>query len=138
CTTPLPSANLDRMYLETENALTFGCQPDYNAYTMQTNLRPNTSDETLRSAGGHIHIGYKDAPEYDPEYYIPDEERANIVRALDLFIGVPSILLEPDNKRKELYGKAGAFRPKPYGLEYRTISNYYMEDKKLIEWVYNQ
>ena len=46
--------------------------------------------------------------------------------------------MEPDNKRKELYGKAGAFREKPYGVEYRTISNYYLQSKKLIYWVFDQ
>ena len=38
--------------------------------------------------------------------------------------------------RKQLYGKAGAYRPKPYGFEYRTLSNFWVFDKKLIEWVW--
>lgn len=56
---------------------------------------------------------------------------------MDLFLSVPLVIMEPDSKRKELYGKAGAFRPKPYGLEYRTPSNWYLSDKKLMKWAYN-
>jgi len=40
--------------------------------------------------------------------------------------------------RRELYGKAGAMRPKPYGWEYRVLSNYWMFEDKLVAWVYNQ
>ena len=38
--------------------------------------------------------------------------------------------------RKKLYGKAGAYRPKPYGLEYRSLSNFWVFDDKLIRWVW--
>jgi hypothetical protein len=40
--------------------------------------------------------------------------------------------------RRELYGKAGAFRPKPYGVEYRVLSNRWLNSEALIRWVYNQ
>lgn len=135
CTAILPSAYLNERWLKTRQSKKFGCEPDYNAYTMHPNERPTCAEKNLRSAGGHIHVGYENAEQFDFTYDV-DERRSQIVKALDLYIGVPSVLLEPDNKRKELYGKAGAFRPKNYGLEYRTVSNFYLASKELCYWVY--
>ncbi len=70
-------------------------------------------------------------------FYTGDNQRCDVIKTLDLFVGVPSVILEPDNKRKELYGKAGCFRPKSYGVEYRTVSNFYLQSKNLILWLYN-
>jgi hypothetical protein len=134
---PLPAASLNDVWLQTENAQTFGCEPDFNAYTMCENIKPSAEDKNLRSAGGHIHIGYDGATPLG-DYYTPDQERCAIIQALDMHIGLPSVLIEPDNKRKELYGKAGAFRPKSYGVEYRTISNFYLVSKEYIEYIHKQ
>lgn len=127
-----PATFLDEKYLQTENALLFGCEPDMNIWTLLQNMPPQPPDgemRNLRSAGGHIHVGYD-----TPDRYIT----SMLLKAMDLFIGVPSVILEPANKRKELYGKAGAFRVKPYGFEYRTVSNFYLQSKQLTEWVFNQ
>lgn len=136
CTVALPSARLKSRYLRTKQAQRFGCEPDYNAYHGHENLKPQCDDKNLRSAGGHIHIGYADPVEYNHYDYVGTEEHCNLIKALDLFVGVPSIIMEPDNKRKELYGKAGAFRPKSYGVEYRTVSNFYLEKPELTNWVF--
>lgn len=123
-----PSARLDNRFLQTESAKLFGCDPDFNAWLLgDMNPKPEAISD-LRSCGGHIHVGY-------------DKPNANIsmalIRAMDIFIGLPSIIQEPDNERKTLYGKAGAFRFKEYGAEYRTISNYYVNSTTLVDWVYN-
>ena len=65
----------------------------------------------------------------------------DVVKLMDLFIGVPSVVLDTSpgsEERRELYGKMGAMRPKPYGLEYRVLSNFWVFDKELIKWVFNQ
>jgi hypothetical protein len=36
-----------------------------------------------------------------------------------------------------MYGKAGAFRPKPYGMEYRVLSNKWLTNTRLQSWVYD-
>ena len=77
---------------------------------------------------GHIHIGY-DNPEMSTNI--------EIVKAMDLFLGVPSILLDTDTERRKLYGKAGAFRPKSYGVEYRTLSGFWIANDELIAWAFN-
>lgn len=138
----LACANLDEKYLMTEQAQLFGCEPDFNAYTRYINEKPWCEDFSMRSAGGHVHIGFDDIEvpyKGDEELfnYEPDKQRCEIVKVLDLFISIPLVLMEPDSKRKELYGKAGAFRPKSYGLEYRTPSNYYLNSPELMKWVYN-
>lgn len=127
CTAAIPAAILKPRYLATENAQIFGCERDLNVWLRQENEMPKAKNKRLRSAGAHIHVGYDN----------PELETTELgVKALDLFIGIPSVLQEPDNERKLLYGKAGAFRIKDYGFEYRTVSNYYLETKELTEWVF--
>jgi hypothetical protein len=106
-------------------ALVFGCDPDYNAWTLKRNPRPRSPDKNLRSCGGHIHIGNSDV---DP---------VGLIRACDLFLGVPSVLMDKGSLRRSLYGKAGAFRKKDYGAEYRTLSNFWVFDRRLTEWAYD-
>ena len=65
------------------------------------------------------------------------EENTNaVIKAMDLFLGVPSVLMDNGIDRKKLYGKAGAFRSKPYGVEYRTLSNFWIFKPELIDWVW--
>jgi hypothetical protein len=123
-----PCANVDEKYLQTENAQLFGCDPDFNAWLFgNLNPKPEATNGTLRSCGGHIHIGYR-KPSQDLSM--------QLVKAMDIFVGLPSVIQEPDNQRKMLYGKAGAFRFKPYGVEYRTVSNYYIASENLTKWAF--
>lgn len=108
-------------------ALLFGCEPDFNAWDNGSKNPPPDSGTSLRSAAGHVHIGYQN-PNMD--------SNLNIVRACDLFLGVPSLLMDQDTERRILYGKAGAFRHKPYGVEYRVLSNFWMMEEELMGWVY--
>lgn len=119
------SASFDKDQLRSRAAQEFGCDPDYNVYTQQANPRPRAEDKTLRSAGGHVHVG----TELNPFH---------VGKAMDLYLGVPSLLVDQDERRRQLYGKAGAVRFKPYGLEYRTLSNFWIWETKTISWVYHQ
>ncbi len=123
-----PAAAIDPKYLQTENAKMFGCEPDFDAWKGGVmNPKPNV-EGCMRSCGGHIHIGYD----------LPDSQtNMELIRVLDIFLGLPSIIQEPDNERKTLYGKAGAFRHKSYGVEYRTISNYYITTDDLRKWAFD-
>lgn len=115
----------DEIQLMHPKAMEFGCEPDYNAWTKQINPRPRAADAALRSAGGHVHVGTKEDP-------------IEVIRAMDLFVGCPSILKDKGTLRRQLYGKAGAFRQKRYGCEYRTLSNFWIFKDELIKWVYDQ
>ena len=89
-----------------EQALEFGCDPDYNAWTGEMNTPPSPYT-ILRTASGHPHAGYDN----------PSKQRSEaIARLCDKYMGVPSVLLDTDTKRRELYGKAGCYRPKSYGM----------------------
>lgn len=57
---------------------------------------------------------------------------------MDLFLSVPLMIFEPEHRRKEMYGKAGAFRPQPWGVEYRVTSNYIYSSPELMTWAFNQ
>ena len=108
----------------------FGCDPDFNAWTGLVNPKPRAEDRNLRSCGGHVHIGIK-GTEYEG---LPIRE---IIKSCDLHLGVPSVIMDKGIKRKQLYGKGGAYRKKSYGPEYRTLSNFWIFERKYMEWVYD-
>lgn len=121
------SAYFPKNQLRTRQAMEFGCSPDYNVYAKSQNRRP-FSNTNLRSCGGHIHVGYDN----------PSQEKSElIVRLLDIFIGLPSISMDTDRDRKKLYGKAGSFRFKKFGVEYRTPSNFWIFRRESIEFIYD-
>lgn len=101
----------------------FGCEPDYCAYTKKPNPKPIPPHHGMRSAGGHIHVETK-------------LNKLAVVKSMDVHLGIASVLMDDGEDRKQLYGKAGAFRPKNYGVEYRTLSNFWIFDPKLIAWVW--
>jgi hypothetical protein len=113
--------------LQSDQAKLFGCSESYNAWDMSLN-EVGKADETLRTAGGHIHIGYKN-PSLDTSL--------EIIKAMDLFLGVPSILLDTDTERRKMYGKAGEHRLKPYGVEFRTLSTFWTNSEELIGWAFD-
>lgn len=55
-----------------------------------------------------------------------------------MYLGLPSVLKDPDTKRRSLYGKAGCFRLTPYGLEYRVLSSYFLRDRATLGWVWTR
>lgn len=123
--------------LLTLQAITAGCEPDYDAWNLTVNSPPPIGFSNLRSAGGHLHVSFPITDE--------DDDRINLVRTMDILLGVPSVLMDEDLERRKLYGKAGAHRPKykeeghPYdGVEYRTLSNFWLSSEKLMAWAFNQ
>ena len=114
--------------LQSPEAKLFGCSVDYNAYTEEPNPKPQGERTNLRSAGFHIHIGYDDCNV---------DTSLLLIKYLDMYLGVPSVLKDDDTKRRSLYGKAGCFRLTPYGLEYRVLSSYFLSTKTTLTWVWN-
>jgi len=122
----LSAASFPKKELKHPAAKEFGCDPDFNAWTKEINPRPVAKDKTLRSCGGHVHVGCDSR--LDP---------LSIIQLMDLYLGVPSVIMDKGEKRKQLYGKAGAYRIKPYGVEYRVLSNFWIFSPRLIEWVWD-
>lgn len=117
--------------LQDYRALTFGCEPDYNAWTGNENPPIEVSEEfrNLRSAGGHIHVGYENPNRVDSD---------ELVKAMDVFLGCQSIKYDEDTLRRKLYGKAGSCRYKQYGVEYRTLSGFWIHSPEMQGWAFDQ
>ena len=122
-------------YMETlhPDSLELGCDPDFDARTKAPNPAPNGAT-SLRTAAGHIHFGWTEEEVPDEWFF---ELCCDFVRHLDMSIGLYCYLLDPDKERKALYGKAGAFRPKPYGLEYRTPGNAWLQKAHTIATIFH-
>ena len=121
---PIAEFGAEYIKKQPKEARELGCSPDYNAYTKRENPRPNV-DAPFRTASGHIHIGWtKDVDPMDEGHF---EACCTLTKALDIWLGIPSLVWDADDRRRSLYGAAGAFRPKPYGMEYRVLSNKWID-----------
>lgn len=115
-------------------ALELGCDPDFNAWKKEVNPHPEA--QTFRTAAGHIHVGWTE----DQSSHIDTAHGAAgmaFARQLDFFLGLPSLLYDTDTRRRSLYGRAGACRIKPYGVEYRVLSNAWLTSDKLKKAVFD-
>lgn len=105
----------------------FGCEPDFNAYAFNPEATsehplfagcvPNKAPSAqqlggLRFAGGHVHFGYNTD-------IIP---RHIAVQLCDIAARICNI--QDEGPRKQWYGKAGCYRPKSYGIEYRSLGTH--------------
>lgn len=128
------SAVYSNEQLDDPQANEFFCEPDYNGWTGDINEKPQPNTN-LRSAGGHIHLGVERWDGNELTY----EDKCEIIRMCDIFLGLGSVIYdntEASKKRKELYGQAGAFRPKNYGVEYRSLGNFFLRDSKYMDWIF--
>lgn len=121
------SAFLDESELQSDKAKQFGCEPDFNVWLQAMN-EPPSSDTNLRVCGGHIAIGWNNPIE---------EVQEQMIKAMDMTCGLESILMDNDTQRKKMYGKAGCFRFKDFGVEYRTLSNFWIASNETLSWAYN-
>lgn len=112
----LSSHSMDEDQMNHPKAWVFGCDPDFNVWTLDWNKKPKAEDRFLRSGGGHIHVEFEGSN--------PDKIRLG--RLMDFYVGTRLAVVDKDKRRRELYGQAGAIRFKEYGIEYRTPSNYWV------------
>ena len=120
------SARLTDEELSTDQARMFGCDPSYNVYLKDVSPAPSARSK-YRSCGGHIHIGYD-----NPSQEVTEQ----IIYGMDMILGLQSVSLDSDTIRKKSYGKAGEFRFKSFGCEWRTLSNFWIKNDELIKWAY--
>jgi len=127
--------------LQSPAAYDAGCDPETCAYTFNDFKKDREFFLTtrLRTAGGHIHLGHpilKKAKGKPMNAY----NRMFVARMLDLFLGIPSIYMNVDKtekRRKSLYGQAGRYRDRDHGVEYRTLSNFWLASPHLVNLVYD-
>ena len=98
--------------LQSPQARTFGCEPDFDAY-LGGKQRPDGAVAVLgntRSCGGHLHIG--------GNFNCPDFVAALFMEMAIMVFG--RVMPDHTTKRAQWYGQPGIFRSKPYGIEYRS------------------
>lgn len=104
-------------------ASVFGCSADYSAYSPgipRTNIMDAAMCElgnSVRFAGGHVHLGLSTWPEELPKFVA--------VKFLDLFLLLPHMRSgwHQYTDRAHYYGSPGLYRETSYGIEYRTPNN---------------
>lgn len=135
CTEPV--ALFDKYYFDKvipEEAKLLGCEPDYNAWTGKVNPKPKTN-KPMRTGSGHVHIGWSAGEDIEDTSHIYDCRE--MVKQLDVGLFIPSLLWDSSHERRQLYGAPGAFRPKHYGCEYRVLSNKWVGNRELMEFVFD-
>lgn len=113
------------------NNKVFGCDASFNAYNAMSGLADVDASKFLtRSAGGHIHLGV-DMLHFKKIPGGPD----NLVKLMDIIVGNTCVLIDRDpgnRERRKLYGMAGEYRLPKHGLEYRTLSNFWLLSNPLM------
>jgi hypothetical protein len=115
-----------------------GCAKDYCVYTGKAKKPPAGIIEktSLRTGGGHIHLGQGQS---DGVLHETTWESWLTVYMLDLFVGIPSLFMDHDStsaRRRKVYGQAGRYRPKAYGMEYRSLGNFWLASPDLVKLIF--
>lgn len=125
----IASTKVPSKELQHPQAREFGCLPDYCIYREGPNPVSSAARSTLRSAGVHIHCGYN-------QHNI--DTSLTMLRYMDAFVGVPSVIYDTDSERRKLYGKAGCFRLCEYGFEWRVLSSYWIANPSRLSFIWKQ
>ena len=112
----------------------FGCDVDFISWLdgMPNPITLDPLQHMSRYAGTHLHIGAPVNPSNAIERAAVDAlleplKKMEVVKVLDYLVGNTIVLLESMDfsftSRRKVYGKAGTYRPTPYGIEYRVPSS---------------
>lgn len=124
----------EEMQTLSREAQQFGCAPSKNAYGLTKVAIKDASKYYSRSAGGHIHIGHGGSQEVQIILRNTDVT----VPILDIIVGNTCVLIDRDKgniERRKNYGRAGEFRLPKHGLEYRTLSNFWLRSYQTMSLV---
>ena len=123
-----PIATLEDSELDNDIARLAGCTPDFDVWNECINEPVDLSITNKRSSGGHISVGWDD---------FTQEQQLDMIKAMDATLGLESVLLDDDTERKKLYGKAGCFRFTAFGVEYRSLSNFWIKSDESLQWAWD-
>lgn len=132
--------NLDKKELDSlsDAAKLLGCAPSLNRADKKAAVTIDGSKALRRSAGGHIHLGLA-GYNYTPEAnFMKAGIRERVVDILDILVGNTCVLIDRDPNaaaRRRIYGRAGEYRLPKHGLEYRTLSNFWLRNYVLMSFV---
>lgn len=117
-----------------EKSRVFGCAPSKNIYDAGISIdKVDPAEYRVRAAGGHIHLGHFGKSSgwkaHDALYVALTKDHTKVVEMLDIICGNTCVLIDRDAsnvERRKVYGRAGEFRLPKHGLEYRTLSNFWL------------
>lgn len=104
----------------------YGCNPTTNVHENKFS-RVTGIREKFRAAGGHLHFTLRDGTDVK-----------KLVAVMDIVVANTCVLIDrdPDNaRRRKNYGRAGEYRIKRYGMEYRVPSNFWLKHYALFSMV---
>lgn len=144
--TLLPSSShvYDSEQLDQYDLRELGCSESYDAYNNAAVRQIEGAADNMRTCGYHVHIGFNHKCPVSKEK--PSKaELCNLAHYFDLYLGVPSVILDPDTERRNMYGKPGDFRFKVIKsqrkqinlFEYRSLGGNLLRSFDMIEWVYD-
>lgn len=87
-------------------------RPEFDAY--RDGAEAKMSPPPWEMAGGHLHLGLS------TELPLPW-----LARLCDLYVGIPARPWDRQPIRRRWFGAPGRYRPTPYGMEYRSLSNHW-------------
>lgn len=131
-----PSVRFSRQVMgeASHGSLMLGCEPDFCAWRDgDVNPAPNARTN-LRTGAGHVHIGWTEGADVHDSSH--QQSILQVIKQMDASLGLQSLSWDKDNNRRALYGKAGAFRIKPYGCEYRVLSNAWLASEELVGHIF--
>lgn len=104
----------------TDKDLERGCSSEYFAWMNQGESikQVEKSADEYRFSGFHIHLGFTEGQKGTP---LEVQDMAVLARVMDGF--VMKHKLNTTDLRSQQYGGYGAFRCKPYGIEYRAMDS---------------
>jgi hypothetical protein len=126
-------AKFDKRFIYTKDGQEFGCSSYIDAWEKCSKQSPKLGDSLYRPVGTHIHLGY----DVLDDNVDPMIMNLYLARAYDYFVSLPSDIVSYTKQRRENYGAYGAFRPTPYGIEFRTLGGYFGNPAYTF-WIYNQ
>jgi len=114
----------------------FGCEESKNINSELKNgaviIKADPNTYKVRSAGGHIHLG---KTQWNTKAF---DDPKLLVKMLDILLGNTCVLMDRSRgnvERRKHYGGAGEYRTPKHGLEYRTLSNFWLRDYALMSFV---
>lgn len=123
-----PVAVFDPMYfsLQPLEGKILGCDPDFDEYGNEKTPPEGAQDNNIRTAAGHVHIGWREGGEAFEEKHFND---CKIISSKFKILKGYVPITAAERERAKLYGAPGSFRPKSYGIELRSPSNKWVETK---------
>ncbi len=131
-----PVVDYEKAYFDKipEKSKELGCDPDYRADTGERNAMPRPVG-TMRTGSGHIALGWGSG--YDPLDAAHFWDCRQMSLRLRSYFDAFKPLWDLDRRRERMYGHGAAFRPKPFGVEFRSLSNAWVGRPELYPWIFN-